>query len=161
MVTCTMSPLSRFTAPFICVKFVYISTLITRRSRCAVNLERGDTVQVIMPKRYIKYKIISSSRTYLAVLSVLVIFCPLGPTLRRISKSLDTVYTKCTRKYWQGLIVLTDKVASQLVCRNEHGQLGIRFCFKQDVARYVVLRIPPLVHLCQICIYLNTHYQKK
>jgi hypothetical protein len=31
---------------------------------------------------------------------------------------------------------------------------------KQDVARYVVLRIPPLVHLCQICIYLNTHYQK-
>ena len=30
----------------------------------------------------------------------------------------------------------------------------------QDVARYVVLRIPPLVHLCQICIYLNTHYQK-
>ena len=31
---------------------------------------------------------------------------------------------------------------------------------EQDVARYVVLRIPPLVHLCQICIYLNTHYQK-
>jgi hypothetical protein len=31
---------------------------------------------------------------------------------------------------------------------------------QQDVARYVVLRIPPLVHLCQICIYLNTHYQK-
>jgi hypothetical protein len=28
------------------------------------------------------------------------------------------------------------------------------------VARYVVLRIPPLIHLCQICIYLNTHYQK-
>ena len=27
---------------------------------------------------------------------------------------------------------------------------------KQDVARYVVLRIPPLVHLCQICIYLNS-----
>jgi hypothetical protein len=31
---------------------------------------------------------------------------------------------------------------------------------EQGVARYVVLRIPPLVHLCQICIYLNTHYQK-
>ena len=31
---------------------------------------------------------------------------------------------------------------------------------KQDVTRYVVLRIPPLIHLCQICIYLNTHYQK-
>jgi hypothetical protein len=31
-------------------------------SRCAVNLERGDTVQVTMPKPYIKYKIISSSR---------------------------------------------------------------------------------------------------
>ena len=31
---------------------------------------------------------------------------------------------------------------------------------KQDVACYVVLRIPPLIHLCQICIYLNTHYQK-
>jgi hypothetical protein len=33
---------------------------------------------------------------------------------------------------------------------------------KQDVARYVVLRILPLVHLRQICIhvYLNTHYQK-
>ena len=31
---------------------------------------------------------------------------------------------------------------------------------QQDVARYVMLRIPPLVHLCQICIYLNTHYQK-
>jgi hypothetical protein len=30
----------------------------------------------------------------------------------------------------------------------------------QDVACYVVLRIPPIVHLCQICIYLNTHYQK-
>ena len=28
---------------------------------------------------------------------------------------------------------------------------------KQDVARYVVLRMPPLIHLCQICIYLNTH----
>ena len=25
------------------------------------------------------------------------------------------------------------------------------------MSRYVVLRIPPLVHLCQICIYLNTH----
>jgi hypothetical protein len=33
------------------------------RSRCAVNLERGNTVQVIMPKPYIKYKIISSSRS--------------------------------------------------------------------------------------------------
>jgi hypothetical protein len=31
--------------------------------RCAVNLERGDTVQVTMPKPYIKYKIISSSRS--------------------------------------------------------------------------------------------------
>jgi hypothetical protein len=30
---------------------------------------------------------------------------------------------------------------------------------EQDVARYVVLRIPLLVHLCQICIYRNTHYQ--
>jgi hypothetical protein len=28
-----------------------------------VNLERGDTVQVTMPKPYIKYKIISSSRS--------------------------------------------------------------------------------------------------
>jgi hypothetical protein len=27
------------------------------------NLERGDTVQVTMPKPYIKYKIISSSRS--------------------------------------------------------------------------------------------------
>jgi hypothetical protein len=27
--------------------------------------------------------------------------------------------------------------------------------WQQDVARYVVLRIPPLVHLCQICIYLK------
>jgi hypothetical protein len=35
-----------------------------------------------------------------------------------------------------------------------------KFKKEQDVARYVVLRIPPLVHLCQICIYLNTHYQK-
>jgi hypothetical protein len=34
------------------------------------------------------------------------------------------------------------------------------YMVKQDVACYVVLRIPPLVHLCQICIYLNTHYQK-
>jgi hypothetical protein len=33
-------------------------------SRCAVNLERGDTVQVTMPKPYIKYKIISSSRSW-------------------------------------------------------------------------------------------------
>jgi hypothetical protein len=29
----------------------------------AVNLERGGTVQVAMPKPYIKYKIISSSRS--------------------------------------------------------------------------------------------------
>jgi hypothetical protein len=29
-----------------------------------VNLERGDTVQVTMPKPYIKYKIISSSRSW-------------------------------------------------------------------------------------------------
>jgi hypothetical protein len=33
------------------------------QSRCAVNLERGDTVQVTIPKPYIKYKIISSSRS--------------------------------------------------------------------------------------------------
>ena len=33
-------------------------------SRCAVNLERKDTVQVTMPKPYIKYKIISSSRSW-------------------------------------------------------------------------------------------------
>jgi hypothetical protein len=32
-------------------------------SRCAVNLERGDTVQFTMQKPYIKYKIISSSRS--------------------------------------------------------------------------------------------------
>jgi hypothetical protein len=32
-------------------------------SRCAVNLERGETVQVTMPKSHIKYKIISSSRS--------------------------------------------------------------------------------------------------
>jgi hypothetical protein len=32
-------------------------------SRCALNLERGDTVQVTMPKPYIKYKIIPSSRS--------------------------------------------------------------------------------------------------
>jgi hypothetical protein len=30
----------------------------------------------------------------------------------------------------------------------------------QDVACYVVLRIPPLVHLCQICIYLNTQLKR-
>jgi hypothetical protein len=30
----------------------------------AVNLERGDTAQVTMPKPYIKYKIISSSRSW-------------------------------------------------------------------------------------------------
>ena len=30
---------------------------------CSVNLDRGDTVQVTMPKPYIKYKIISSSRS--------------------------------------------------------------------------------------------------
>jgi hypothetical protein len=30
-------------------------------NRCAVNLERGDTVQVTMPKSCIKNKIISSS----------------------------------------------------------------------------------------------------
>jgi hypothetical protein len=36
----------------------------------------------------------------------------------------------------------------------------MKLVIKQDVARYVVLRIPPLIHLCQICIYLNTHYQK-
>jgi hypothetical protein len=29
-----------------------------------VNLERGDMVQVTMPKPYIKYKIISSSRSW-------------------------------------------------------------------------------------------------
>jgi hypothetical protein len=29
-----------------------------------VNLERGDTVQVTMQKPYIKYKIISSSRSW-------------------------------------------------------------------------------------------------
>jgi hypothetical protein len=33
-------------------------------SRCVVNLERGDTVQVTMSKPYIKYKIISSSRSW-------------------------------------------------------------------------------------------------
>ena len=38
--------------------FVYIW------SRCAVNLERGDTVQVTMQKPYIKYKINSSSRSW-------------------------------------------------------------------------------------------------
>ena len=32
--------------------------------RRTVNLERGDTVQVTMPKPYIKYKIISSSRSW-------------------------------------------------------------------------------------------------
>ena len=32
-------------------------------SNHAVNLERGDTVQVTMAKPYIKYKIISSSRS--------------------------------------------------------------------------------------------------
>jgi hypothetical protein len=32
-------------------------------SRCAVNLERVNTVQVTMPKPHIKYKIISSSRS--------------------------------------------------------------------------------------------------
>ena len=36
----------------------------------------------------------------------------------------------------------------------------IIYLLKQDVAQYVVLRIPSHVHLCQICIYLNTHYQK-
>jgi hypothetical protein len=30
----------------------------------------------------------------------------------------------------------------------------VEYVFKQDVARYVVLRIHPLVHLCQICIYI-------
>ena len=35
----------------------------TRSSRCAVNLERGDTVQFTIQKPYIKYKIISSSRS--------------------------------------------------------------------------------------------------
>jgi hypothetical protein len=45
MVTCTVSPLSRFT--------VYLLP-VYRAS--AVNLERGDTVQVTMPKPYIKYK---------------------------------------------------------------------------------------------------------
>jgi hypothetical protein len=33
-------------------------------SRCAVNLESGNMVQVTMPKSYIKYKIISSSRSW-------------------------------------------------------------------------------------------------
>jgi hypothetical protein len=35
--------------------------------------------------------------------------------------------------------------------------------FRQFVGNWILnkmLRIPPLVHLCQICIYLNTHYQK-
>jgi hypothetical protein len=32
-------------------------------SRCAVNLEKGDTVQVTMSKPHIKYKIIFSSRS--------------------------------------------------------------------------------------------------
>jgi hypothetical protein len=47
------------------------------------------------------------------------------------------------------------------VCRSKNFcNRYLSFYLKQDVARYVVLRIPPLVHLCQICIYLNTHYQK-
>ena len=32
--------------------------------------------------------------------------------------------------------------------------LHVEYVFKQDVARYVVLRIHPLIHLCQICIYI-------
>ena len=42
----------------------FVSRTVNRKSRCVVNLERGDTVQVTMPKPYIKYKIISSSRSW-------------------------------------------------------------------------------------------------
>jgi hypothetical protein len=42
---------------------VFLKCYISMR-RCAINLERGDTVQVTMPKPYIKYKIISSCRSW-------------------------------------------------------------------------------------------------
>ena len=87
-----------------------------------------------------------------------------GPSGQKITRTDNTAKYAGpgVRQYFLLVyFVLHRKSEMQLVCRNEHGQLGIRFCFTQDVARYVVLRIPPLVHLCQICIYLNTHYQKK
>jgi hypothetical protein len=60
---------------------------------------------------------------YFAVLPFLVIFCSLGPTVRRISKSLS-------RPILVVYFVLHRKSEMQLVWRNDHGQLGIRFCFK-------------------------------
>jgi hypothetical protein len=41
---------------------------------CVVNLERGDMVQVTMPKPYIKYKIISSSRSSYFFLYIFLFF---------------------------------------------------------------------------------------
>ena len=58
------------------MKFVLVNATRCCMLRCAkntptrsfvsrtVNLERGDTIQVTMPKPYIKYKIISSSRSW-------------------------------------------------------------------------------------------------
>ena len=62
--------------------------------------------------------------------------------------------------YLQTLLKLNGANMDSDLIFNNHIHVSEICLKKQDVARYVMLRIPPLVHLCQICIYLNTHYQK-
>ena len=53
-----------------------------------------------------------------------------------------------------------EKISKSPNINTQGWEVITNFNLKQDVARDVVLRIPPLVHLCQICIYLNTPYKK-